>query len=188
LNPIVIKEHDGVLVVREDLIAGGTKARVLPVLFDGAEEYVYASPVYGYAQIALAHAATANGKKALIFCARRAKPHPRTLEAYAAGANVFQIDVGYMAVVQARAREYCKATAAAKLLPLGLDDPAFISELARIAAALPVKPTEVWSAAGSGVLTRALQMAWPKAQVNAVRVGKVPNKAEAKPGALFWNL
>jgi hypothetical protein len=34
-------EHDGVLVVRDDLFPGGTKARYLPLLFDGAGEVVY---------------------------------------------------------------------------------------------------------------------------------------------------
>jgi hypothetical protein len=41
--PITV-EHEGVLVVRDDLFPGGTKARFLGILFDGAEEVVYASP------------------------------------------------------------------------------------------------------------------------------------------------
>ena len=50
----IIMEHDSVLVVRDDLFPGGTKARFLGMLFNGAEEVVYASPAEGGAQFALA--------------------------------------------------------------------------------------------------------------------------------------
>jgi hypothetical protein len=66
---------------------------------------------------------------------------------------------------------YC-SVAGATLLPFGLDDPRFIAALAAVARALPVSPAEVWSVAGSGVLTRALQRAWPAAAVHAVLVGR----------------
>jgi hypothetical protein len=48
-----IIDQDGILVVRDDRYPGGTKARVLPVLFTDRREYVYASPVQGYAQVAI---------------------------------------------------------------------------------------------------------------------------------------
>jgi hypothetical protein len=41
--PVII-EHEGVLVVRDDLFPGGTKARFLGTLFKGVDEVVYASP------------------------------------------------------------------------------------------------------------------------------------------------
>jgi hypothetical protein len=68
--PIII-EHEGVLVVRDDLFPGGTKARFLGVLFDGAEEVVYAGPAEGAAQVALATVARRLNKRATIFVARR---------------------------------------------------------------------------------------------------------------------
>ncbi len=179
LKPPILEESNGFIIVREDLIPGGTKARAIPVLFDGADEYVYASPVYGYAQIALACAAATAGKKATIFCARRAKRHALTIKAISLGANVVEVEVGYLTVVQSRAKSYCQSTAA-KLLPFGLDHPLFIGELARIASGLPITPREVWCAAGSGVLARALQLAWPLAQINAVQVGKVPDVGRAR--------
>jgi len=172
-------EHSGFLVVRDDLLAGGTKARVLSVLFGAAAEYVYASPVYGFAQIALAHVARQHGKRATIFCARRAVRHPRTLAAAAAGAEIVEIPAGYLNVVQARARAYCKLTGA-ELLPHGLDTPALISALAAVARGLPVKPREVWAVAGSGVLLRALQEAWPAAQFFGVRIGGTPDVGRAR--------
>ena len=73
-TPLLI-EHEGVLVVRDDLFPGGTKARFLGTLFNGADEVVYASPAEGGAQTALATVARRLGKRATIYVARRAKPH-----------------------------------------------------------------------------------------------------------------
>ena len=172
-NPIIM-EHEGITVVRDDLLPGGTKRRAVHVFFDEHDEYVYASPVYGYAQIALAYAAQDHSKRATIFCAKRNTYALLTLEAVAAGANIIEVPMGFLTVVQARAREYC-AMSGAKLLPFGLDDPLFIVTLADVARALPITPMEVWSITSSGVLTRALQLAWPNATFYGVRVGAEPN-------------
>lgn len=174
-----IREHAGVLVVRDDLIQGGTKVRALPAILEGAREFVYASPVQGYAQIALAHAARAAGVRATVFCAARKQRHPRTLAAAAAGARIVEVPVGYLNVVRARARAYC-GVSGARLLPFGLDCPEVIEAIAAVASGLDVTPREVWSVAGSGVLTRALQMAWPAATFHAIRVGAVPSIGRAK--------
>ena len=175
----VLQEIDNLLVVRDDMLPGGTKRRALPVLMNGGGEYVYASPVYGYAQVALAHVARESGKRATVFCARRSVRHARTLEAAAAGARIIEVSYGYLSVVEARARQYCEATGA-RLLPFGLDTPAFIEALADVARGLKVNPREVWTVAGSGVLSRALQRAWPDARFFAVQVGAVPNAGRAE--------
>jgi len=172
-------EHNGVLVLRDDFQPGGTKARALPALMTGRErEYVYASPVCGYAQVALAHVTREMGKRATIFCAQRGERHRLTLEAERAGARIVEVPVGYMSVVRAHARQYCDVSGA-RLLPFGLDTPVFLQALAEVARAVPVQPTEVWTVAGSGVLTRALQMAWPAARFHAVQVGAVPSVGRA---------
>ena len=53
----VIVTVEGIHVVRDDHIPGGTKRRVLEPLVakSAGTEFVYASPAYGYAQIALAY-------------------------------------------------------------------------------------------------------------------------------------
>jgi len=180
LPPLRVSEHNGILVVRDDDVPGGTKARVLPSLLAGLpREYVYASPVYGYAQIALAYTAAALGKRATIFCARRTRWHARTVEAHRAGARIVEVPVGYLSVVQARARAYCAITQAA-YLPFGFDTPAFCVALAAVAAQVPYTPHEVWAVAGSGVLVRALQHAWPAATVYAIQVGATPRIGAAR--------
>jgi hypothetical protein len=165
-------------VVRDDMLPGGTKRRAIHVLFDEHETYAYASPVYGYAQLALAYAARDHGKKAVVFCAKRKEHHQLTIEAAAAGATIYEVENGYLSVVKARAREYCHYHGWS-LLPFGLDDPRFVNALAEVARRLPITPAEVWSITSSGTLTRALQLAWPDAKFYGVRVGAEPDAGSA---------
>jgi len=171
VNPPKTSFHNGVFVVRDDLFPGGTKARFLPHLFEGADEVVYASPAEGGAQTALAHVAKALGKRATIFVAKRAKPHNRAFEAKRVGAKVLQVRPGYLTVVQSRAREYCRRTGA-RLIPFGVNMPYAIEAISAAARAVDFDPDEVWCAAGSGVLSRGLSDAWPDANINAVQVGR----------------
>ncbi|MCR6673246.1 pyridoxal-phosphate dependent enzyme [Devosia ginsengisoli] len=175
----VIHEHDGIFVVRDDLAPGGTKARYLSVLFEQCDELVYASPAEGGAQTALAYCAQAMGKRATIFVAKRAQPHPRALMAKALGAKVLQVSPGYLAVVQKRAADYCAARGA-MLAPFGVDLPEAIDAIAQAAgtAQLADHPDqawsidEVWCASGSGVLARGLAKAFPNARRHVVQVGR----------------
>jgi hypothetical protein len=180
LPPPRIEPVGPLLIVRDDLIPGGTKRRVLAGELVGADEFVYASPAYGYAQIALAHACRDVGARATVFVAKRKELHPRTREAVRAGAKVVQVPAGYLTVVQARARAYCEATGAA-LVPFGVDTPRFRDLLAGVARSLSITaPREVWTVAGSGTLTRALQVAWPDATLHAVQIGKAPDAGRAQ--------
>lgn len=179
MNDPIIEEIDGILVVRDDLIPGGTKVRAITALMNGEAEYVYASPASGYAQIALAIACADRGKQATIFTAKRGEVHKRTAEAKARGAKIVQVAHGYLSNVQAKARDYAAATGA-RLLPFGFDSPEIREILARVARTLSVTPKEVWTVAGSGTLSRALQSAWPQARFYAVRIGRAPDAGQAK--------
>lgn len=167
----VIAEHDGLTVVRDDLYPGGTKARYIAGLYDKADEIVYATPAQGGAQTALAVCAKAAGKRATLFVAKRAIPHPRALMAKSLGATVVQVSPGYLSVVQKRAREYAAATGA-MLAPFGFDMPEAIDVIAEAAITTGLAPDEVWCASGSGVLARALAKAWPLARRHVVQVGR----------------
>lgn len=183
----VVEIHDGISVVRDDLIPGGTKARYLAQLFDQHDEVVYASPAYGGAQLALAYCARSAGKRAAIFTAKRKDPHPRTREARAAGARVFLVPNGYLSNVQAKAKRYAEDQGAF-LVPFGGESPAALAAIAGGMAGVweahgPFD--QVWSAAGSGVLSRGLQqgvgMAGGQAAFFAVKVGR--ELAQADVGA-----
>lgn len=88
-----------------------------------------------------------------------------------------QVSPGYLTVVQARAREYCLRTGA-RLAPFGVDLPEAIEAIAAAARATGLEPDEVWCAAGSGVLSRGLAAAWPKARRHVVEVGRSLNPKE----------
>lgn len=171
MKPPVVETHRGIWVVRDDLFPGGTKARFIGKLFESAQEAVYATPPEGGAQTALAATAKAMGRKATLFVAQRAKPHARTLEAARLGAKVVQVAPGYMTVVQARAREYCRETGAF-LIPFGVDFPEAIATIASAARMTGLAPDEVWCASGSGVLARGLAAAWPEARRHVVQIGR----------------
>jgi threonine dehydratase len=167
----ILEVHRGIVVVRDDLFPGGTKARFIGKLFEGKREAVYASPPEGGAQTALAFTARAMGRRATIFVAQRATPHPRTLEAARLGAKVVPVSPGYLTVVQSRAREYCRNTGAF-LIPFGADCPEAMEIIAAAARMTGEMPDEVWCAAGSGVLARGLALAWPKARRHVVQIGR----------------
>jgi hypothetical protein len=172
--PVVEEIRSGVFVVRDDLVVGGTKRCYADKLIIGRREVVYASPAYGGAQIAIAHAAREAGSAATIFVAKRAKPHPRTLEAKAAGAKIVQVPNGYLSNVKAKAKAYCQATGAT-LLPFGLETPlAFdaIAARAKVVASQVGPLDQVWSVGGSGVLTRGLQRGLEASQFYVVQVGR----------------
>lgn len=171
LPPPVVERVGRFWVVRDDLLPGGSKVRALAPFMAAspASEFVYAGPGQGYAQVALAVCARALGKRATVFTAARRELHPLTAQSQALGAQVHQVPFGRLSVVRARAAAYALAEGA-ELLPFGLDQQVFIQALAVCASQIPA-PSEVWSVAGSGVLTRALQMAWPGAQAHAVVVG-----------------
>ena len=130
-----VTEHGGVFVVRDDLFPGGTKARFLPILFNGVSEIVYASPAEGGAQTALAAVAAKFGKRATIFVAQRVQLHPRTLMAKRLGAQIVQVSPGYLNVVQARARQYSQEHGA-RLAPFGFDVPGAIQAIAEAALSI----------------------------------------------------
>lgn len=167
----MLAEQDGVLVVRDDLYPGETKARFIGAFFADEDEAVYASPAEGGAQTALATVARQLGKQATIFVAQRIRPHPWTLEAARLGAKIAPVQPGYLSVVQARAREYCERTGAT-LVPFGVDVEFASEAIANVATSLNLEPNEVWCSAGSGVLARGLARAWPAARRHVVQVGR----------------
>lgn len=179
---LTVEEIEGIRVVRDDRVLGGTKRRALDLLVGAidADELVYATPAYGFAQIALAGACRAAGKRATIFVAERAERHPRTAAAAALGADVIEVSAGRLNVIQSRARKHCEATGAYQV-PFGMDDEMFVAAMAEAIAEMPGEPPEeVWCVAGSGVLTRALQRAFPDAAHHAVQIGRDPDVGAAK--------
>lgn len=178
----VLEEHAGVMVLRDDLLEGGSKVRAIAGRLGSAEEWVYAAPAQGYAQLALAVACALEGKQATIFTAKRKEPHALTAAAMARGARVVFVPNGRLSNVRAKARAYAELVGA-RFVEVGLLVPGMEEALVEVARALPFEPAEVWITAGTGTLACALGKAWPAAAMNVVRVGMPPR---LPPGARLW--
>jgi hypothetical protein len=179
LYPAKVVEHEGIFVVRDDLLHGGTKRRVAHLVLNGKEEYVYASTVHGYAQLALAIVCQEYAKKLTLFVAKRPAKglHELTREAQSLGARIVEVwPQPRLSYVRAEARRYVAEERSTRHeVPFGLATPEVLAALADVAreaqrASGLEPPTEVWTAAGSGTLSRALQLAWPDADFHAVAV------------------
>lgn len=183
--PSALANVDGRYIVRHDRTPGGTKEVALKRLLAGPwadhQVLVYASPAYGFAQVALARAAAEAGKRAVVFVARRRLRHQATAMAAMSGAEVHEVSPGYLSNVQAKARAWAEESGAF-LVPFGVDCEEMVAAIAEVAReiAADMEPPEVWCVAGSGVLTRALQRAWPDAKHYAIAVGKEPEAGGAE--------
>lgn len=195
-NPIpVIVEHDGIHVVRDDLLEVGSKARAGDYIighdpnYSHIKEWVYgSSPATGYAQMSLPYICNKYGKKAVIFMAARSpdKLHEYQKKAIALGADMRWVNMGMLAVTEKRARDYVsKSPETRALLPIGLNHPTAIACLIRVARSLPIVPDEVWSIGSSGTLSRSLQLAFPEAVVHVVSAGGHQMSDEEKGRAIF---
>lgn len=176
-----LEEHDGVLVVRDDLLGAGSKVRFLDYLIGhdpsntDVREWVFGScPATGYAQISLPVVCERYQKKAVLFMAQRdpSKFHPYQHRGLALGADYRWVPNGMLSVTQKRARDYANDDPVhRRVLPLGLEHPTVIASIIRVARSLPIVPDVVWTVGSSGTLSRGLQLAWPDAEVHVVSVG-----------------
>lgn len=176
---ITIEKYNGINVLRDDLLNGGTKSILMHTLItDDFNEYVYASPVYGGFQIALSAYCKSVGKKATIFCAARKEKHTNTLKCIELGANVIEVKCGYLTVVEKHSRDYCDLTGANKLKFGAKTDvcKSLISKRVKdVIKQLGKEPDEIWCAIGSGTLVESILDATTTAKVFGVQVGQEYN-------------
>lgn len=183
----VITVEEGVYVVRDDILGGGSKMRFIDHMIQTwpYKEFVYgSSPATGYAQISFAKVAARYEKKAVIFMAQRDmnKLHPYQQEAISSGADMRWVPNGMLSVTEKRARDYVKEDPINRvLIPIGADHINVLACIVKVARYnIGMIPDEVWSVGSSGTLTRGLQLAWPDAQFNVVSVGHKGNYGRAK--------
>ena len=174
----VIKEYDGIKVVRDDKLDGGTKRRAFYTYVKSTdyEEYVYASPRQGYAQLSLAYACKDLNRKCTV-TVPQGKRYWLTDEAEELGCNIIEVQMGFLTNIQAKAKKYTLDNEA-HLIPFGGDHPIIVEAMKRTALSLGVNPKEVWTVMSSGVLSRGLQAAWPNAEVHGVKIGHNTTKRE----------
>jgi len=175
----IIKEYDGIKVVRDDLLNGGTKRRAFTIYVKSkpeVDEFVYASTRQGYAQLSLDYDCRDLGKKCTV-TVPQGERYWLTNKAVEVGANIIEVPMGYLTNIQAKAKKYCFDNGA-HLIPFGGDHPVIIEAMTQTALSLGVNPKEVWTVMSSGVLSRGLQAAWPDAKVYGVRIGHNTTRRE----------
>lgn len=188
-QPAVIEQHEGIVVAREDLCAGGSKIRFLPYLVEDAKEIVFGGPFCGGAPYALSVWGQRKGVKITLFYAKRKLLHRRQEQAFKNGARIIQVPFGYMTNVQAKAKAYARDHGAL-FLPLGFDVPEacgpFVDYMRGVSKSVG-HVDQVWCAAGSGMLARCLAEAFPSSVIHAVIVGlKSRNsKQEFRPNVVM---
>jgi hypothetical protein len=184
----VVDVFDGISVVREDLVPGGTKARYVDHLFVDIEEVVYASPTQGGAQTALALAARRLGKKLTLFVAESKNWHPRLVLSQQIGANIVEVKMGFLNNIQAKAKIYTQEQnllrrRRVRNIEFGLGSNYVIEAIAATARQIP-RPEQLWCAAGSGTLARGLARAWPDVPRFVVQIGHKLTPYEAAGGTV----
>lgn len=190
IEPYRLDNRRTVNVVRDDYLAGGTKMRgLVPYMKNilknhkDVQEFLYASPAYGYAQVAISMAARDLGKKATIFVAKRKNKHPNTLLAEKFGAQIIEVPYGYLVVVKKWAKDYEGESPKTRyLLPWGLADPEFMrileENIRKVSKKHRINPKVIWVTVGSGTLFETLASVFPDAVFNLVTVG-----ADYKPSS-----
>lgn len=165
LKPPVIETYDGLQVVRDDLLPGGTKRRALvnwlPSL--DTDHFIYAGSVFGSGGWALAEACHDLGLTCTLALSK-ADYYPHWLDLIDCGIKWFD--------PQPVEHIYQSFNNAKGLLPLGYSDPGFKSCLTDIFVKSGLTPSSVWMPCVSGVLLQSAQAAWPNTEFNAVCVAK----------------
>lgn len=168
MRPIRIEQHNSINVLRDDFLPGGTKSVIVDTL--PQDHVIYASPVYGGFQIALA--AQLHGM-AHIFCAERKVLHPNTLRCIEYGAQIHQVEHGYLSVVEKAAREYAGLTKFSKItFGAAEHKKILVQRVKKVIEVLGHEPEEIWCAIGSGTLFEAILEGTTTAIANGVIVGK----------------
>jgi hypothetical protein len=170
-----------ITILRDDMLEGGSKLRVVPFAVGDAAEVVFGGPFCGGAPHALSVWGRDAGRRVTLFFAKRDKLHARQEAARRNGARLEFVSPGYMTVVQKRARDYAER-AGALFLPLGLDVEGARSAMIEFASGVRAQlgtPDQVWCATGSGMLAQVLAAAFPDAEVCATAVG-LPSRHDAQ--------
>jgi hypothetical protein len=169
-DPIVI-DHDGVRVVRDDLIVG-TKTRAGDLLMSklNHDTIVYSQPRVGLAGVSLLDVAKHYNKKIVLFM-----PASKTISHHQAccierGAIPIFERIAAMPNLNLKAKEWADKNDAF-FVPLGLKHELATAGIVHAASKIP-EPDEVYVAISTGVLSRALQIAWPNAKFTCVAVAR----------------
>ena len=175
-NPApVVKKYNGIYVVRDDLLEGGSKVRFADKLIKDTpvKEFVYGgSNKVGWGNISLAYLCRRYNKTAVSFYAARKVPTEHQEKYMEYGGIIKWVKMGMLSVTKAHAKWYVEEKPTERMnVPIGLEHDTCFGAIIKIARKLEVKPEVVWTVGSSGTLSRGLQLAWPDAKFHCVQTG-----------------
>jgi hypothetical protein len=177
--PSNVVEHDGVLVVRDDLIPRnlGSKARFAEALMQTVKEtYIfYGMPAHGQALKVLAASAKKYGKTVVGISPLRNNPTECHLEAIQHGAVVLYFQTGGMSGVRKRCRAFINDHLQndGVYIPIGVKHPLIISGFAQSVRKIydEYRPDVIFSVASTMTMSHGLQLGAPSTcEIFAVQV------------------
>jgi hypothetical protein len=184
LPDIVIKEHEGVKVVREDLsLEGGTKSRAGEFLISQTKKntLVYVVPRVGHAGIAIMELAKLYNKEVIFFmpACREISDHQSYIINMKPKDVIFE-RIAAMPNLNILAKKYADQNGY-EFLPFGLNHSYTIAGFVRTCENLLKnynEPEEMWSVVSTGVLTRGLQIGFENTNMNGICVARNMKQGE----------
>ena len=175
LGPAYTIEHDGITVVRDDLIAG-SKSRFADLLMQNIEEdtIVYVQPRVGLAGVSILDVAKRYGKKVVLFMPSSKKISKHQAVCIERGATPKFYRIAAMPNLNRMAKKWAEENGA-YFVPLGLKHPLVVAAAAQVARDIlkqKAEPDVVFVATSTGVLVRGLQIGWPNANFVSIAVSR----------------
>lgn len=181
-----IVTHDGIRVVRDDFLVG-SKVRGGDCLISSLPEHidtiVYVQPRTGLAGVSILDVAKRHNKKVRLFMPSSQKISVHQACCIERGADVSFHRIAAMPNLNLIAKKWASEHSNAFFVPLGLKHERVTAGIVKSASRIPA-PDVVYTATSTGVLTRALQIAWPDAEFVSVCVSrnmKAGELGKAKP-------
>ena len=167
--------HEGIRVVRDDHIVG-SKSRFADLLMKNTKQdtVVYVQPRFGLAGVSILESAKKYGKRVVLFMPASKKVSHHQAVCIERGAVAKFRRIAAMPVLNKYAKEWADENNAA-FVPLGLRHELVTACAIRVVENLRQEhgmPGNVWFAISTGVLGRALQIGWDKANHHAVAVSR----------------
>jgi hypothetical protein len=174
----VIEVHEGRIVVREDLIEVGSKARMGEALVKSikSDTIVYVQPRFGFAGISLTKLCKLYGKKLVLFMPSSKEVSEHQAYCIEKGCEYHFHRIAAMPNLNIIAKKWALENDA-YFIPLGLKHELVTASIIKVASKI-IEPPAFWTAFSTGVLNRALQIAWPNAEANGVAVSRNVQEGE----------
>jgi hypothetical protein len=184
LPDIVIKRHEGINVVREDLVLkGGTKTRAGEFLISQTKKdtLVYVAPRVGYAGIAIMELAKIYNKEVIFFmpACKEISDHQSIIISMKPK-NVEFERIAAMPNLNIIAKKYAEQNNY-NFIPFGLNHPYTIAGFVKTCDNILKnynEPEEMWSVVSTGVLTRGIQIGFKNTIMKGVAVARNMKQGE----------